>query len=58
MEIYPLQVQDCSHLCETSKLVPDSPGGDSGEVCHERAKLFIKLKAAQLWCQTKENGTF
>lgn len=27
---YPLQVEDGGHLCETSKLVPDGPGGYGG----------------------------
>lgn len=45
---YPLQVEDCSHLCETSKLVPDGPGGHSGQIRHERPKLFIKLQPSKL----------
>ena len=46
--IYPLQVQDCSHLCEASKLVSDGPGGDGGEVGHQRTQLPVKLQTAQL----------
>lgn len=46
--IYPLQVEDGGHLCETSELVPDGPGGDGGEVRHERPELFIELQPSQL----------
>lgn len=45
---YPLQVEDGGHLCEASKLVSDGPGGDSGEVRHQRPKLFIKLQPSEL----------
>lgn len=45
---YPLQVEDGGHLSEPSKLVPNSPGGDSSEVGHQRTQLLIKLKPSQL----------
>lgn len=32
---YPLEVEDRSHLCETSKLVSDGPGCHGGEICNE-----------------------
>lgn len=45
---YPFQVENGGHLCETSKLIPDGPGGHSCKVRHQRAKLFIKLQPSEL----------
>lgn len=45
---YPLQVEDGGHLCESSKLIPDGPGGHGGEVCHKRPKLFVELQPSEL----------
>lgn len=45
---YPFQVENGGHLCKTSKLVPDGPGGHRCEVGHQRAKLFIKLQPSEL----------
>lgn len=45
---YPLQVENGGHLCETSKLIPDGPGGHSRKVRHKRAKLFVKLQPSEL----------
>lgn len=46
---YPLQVEDGGHLCKSSKLVPDGPGGYSGKIRHKRPKLFIELQPSELW---------
>lgn len=56
---YPLQVEDGGHLCEASKLVSNGPRGHGGEICHERAKLFIKLQPSELQQkdQRKEKNT-
>lgn len=45
---YPLQVENGGHLCETGKLVPDGPGGDGGEVRHQRPELFVELQPSEL----------
>lgn len=45
---YPLQVEDGGHLRETSKLIPDGPGGYSCEVRHKRAKLLVELQPPEL----------
>ena len=45
---YSLQVQDGGHLREASELVSYSPGGDRGQVAHQRSQLLVKLQTPQL----------
>ena len=50
---YPLQVEDVGHLCEPGEFVSDGPGGDGGQIGHERAQLLIELQPPQLGRDTE-----